>query len=47
LFEHGGHVGFLTGTALKPKFWLEEALPAYYESIAADYLSAVSKQRTQ
>lgn len=34
LFEQGGHVGFVTGTALKPRFWLEEALPAYYESLA-------------
>ena len=33
LFEHGGHVGFLTGHALKPRLWLEEALPAYYESV--------------
>lgn len=34
LFDHGGHVGFLSGTALQPRFWLEEALPAYYESMA-------------
>ncbi|KJY86437.1 hydrolase [Vibrio neptunius] len=34
LFEQGGHVGFLTGSALKPRFWLEEALPAYYQSLA-------------
>ena len=47
LYEHGGHVGFLCGSVLKPRFWLEEALPAYYESIAADYLSSVSTQRTQ
>mgnify|MGYP000465432662 FL=1 len=33
LFQHGGHVGFITGNTLKPRFWLEEALPAYYESI--------------
>ncbi|GAA5645658.1 hydrolase [Vibrio proteolyticus] len=33
LFDHGGHVGFLSGSALKPHFWLEEALPAYYESV--------------
>ncbi|MGF1843598.1 hydrolase [Vibrio clamense] len=32
LFERGGHVGFLTGHALKPTFWLEKAIPAYYES---------------
>ncbi|MBG0755710.1 hydrolase [Vibrio cidicii] len=34
LFDHGGHVGFLTGSALNPRFWLEEALPSYYESLA-------------
>lgn len=34
LFDHGGHVGFLSGSALQPRFWLEEALPAYYESLA-------------
>ncbi|MEZ8100594.1 hydrolase [Vibrio bivalvicida] len=34
LFEQGGHVGFVTGSALKPRFWLEEALPSYYESLA-------------
>ncbi|NLS14666.1 hydrolase [Vibrio sp. SM6] len=32
LFENGGHVGFLSGHILKPRFWLEDALPAYYES---------------
>ncbi len=35
LFDQGGHVGFVAGSALKPKFWLEEALPAYYESLSA------------
>jgi len=34
LFDQGGHVGFVTGSAIKPRFWLEEALPAYYESLA-------------
>ncbi|QPL53367.1 hydrolase [Vibrio navarrensis] len=34
LFDHGGHVGFLTGSALHPRFWLEESLPIYYESLA-------------
>ncbi|MDQ2164062.1 MULTISPECIES: hydrolase [Vibrio] len=33
LFTQGGHVGFLSGSALKPKFWLEEALPTYYENL--------------
>ncbi|WP_117235954.1 hydrolase [Vibrio maerlii] len=30
LFEQGGHVGFITGSIFKPRFWLEEAMPAYY-----------------
>ena len=47
LYEHGGHVGFLSGSTLKPTFWLEEALPAYYECIAAEYLSKVSPRYTQ
>ncbi|WP_394243579.1 hydrolase [Vibrio astriarenae] len=34
LFDHGGHVGFLSGSLLKPTFWLEEALPAYYECLS-------------
>jgi predicted alpha/beta-fold hydrolase len=33
LFEQGGHVGFVTGSALKPRFWLEEVLPSYYQSL--------------
>lgn len=33
LFEQGGHVGFVSGSILKPEFWLEKALPAYYESL--------------
>ncbi|MDE1348732.1 hydrolase [Vibrio aestuarianus] len=33
LFNQGGHVGFISGSALKPTFWLEQALPAYYESL--------------
>lgn len=46
LYDHGGHVGFISGTALKPKFWLEEALPSYYECIAADQLCAEPKRKT-
>lgn len=34
LFDQGGHVGFVSGSVLKPRFWLEEALPAYYQSLA-------------
>ncbi len=33
LFAHGGHVGFLSGSLLHPHFWLEENLPAYYQSM--------------
>ncbi|PMH46299.1 hydrolase [Vibrio sp. 10N.286.49.B3] len=33
LFAQGGHVGFVGGSIMKPTFWLEEALPAYYESL--------------
>ncbi|MDA0149470.1 hydrolase [Vibrio sp. LaRot3] len=33
LFDQGGHVGFVTGSVLKPRFWLEETLPAYYHSL--------------
>lgn len=47
LYEHGGHVGFISGSALQPRFWLEEALPAYYESVAADYLSAATPPQKQ
>ena len=27
--EHGGHVGFVNGTLLKPKYWLEEHIVEY------------------
>ncbi len=47
LYEHGGHVGFISGSALKPTFWLEEVLPSYYECIAADQLYAESKRKTR
>ncbi len=33
LFDHGGHVGFVSGSAFKPRFWLEDTLPAYYRSL--------------
>ncbi len=33
LLDQGGHVGFVTGSTLKPTFWLEEMLPAYYQSL--------------
>lgn len=38
LFEHGGHVGFLSGSWLKPYFWLEQVLPEYYAPLRDDFL---------
>ena len=29
--EHGGHVGFIGGTLLKPRYWLEERIPSFFE----------------
>lgn len=28
--EHGGHVGFVSGTLLKPGYWLEERVPEFF-----------------
>ncbi len=28
--EHGGHVGFIGGTLLKPKYWLEERIVGFF-----------------
>lgn len=33
LFSRGGHVGFLSGSLTKPAFWLEKALPNYYQHL--------------
>jgi predicted alpha/beta-fold hydrolase len=30
LLDRGGHVGFMTGSLRRPRFWLEESLPSYY-----------------
>ncbi|CAH0534551.1 hypothetical protein VST7929_02495 [Vibrio stylophorae] len=30
LSEHGGHVGFVSGTLRQPKFWLEHQVPAWF-----------------
>ena len=30
LSEHGGHVGFVGGTLIKPKYWLEERIPLFF-----------------
>jgi len=29
---HGGHVGFIAGTALKPEYWLEKRITSYFQS---------------
>ena len=31
LYEHGGHVGFVSGPPWRPRYWLEERIPAYLE----------------
>lgn len=31
LFQRGGHVGFLSGSIAKPRFWLEDNMPLYYQ----------------
>jgi predicted alpha/beta-fold hydrolase len=30
LYEHGGHVGFVSGRLTSPRLWLEEALPTHF-----------------
>lgn len=30
LTEHGGHVGFISGTLTKPEMWLERRIPAWF-----------------
>lgn len=32
LSTHGGHVGFISGTALKPVYWLEKRVTEYFRS---------------
>ena len=46
LYEHGGHVGFLSGSLLKPQFWLEEMLPSYYACIAAEHCAQSKPVKT-
>lgn len=31
LYEHGGHVGFVSGPPWRPRYWLEERIPAYLQ----------------
>ncbi len=30
VYDHGGHVGFVSGTVLKPKYWLEERVVDFF-----------------
>ncbi len=33
LYQHGGHVGFVSGHLGQVRFWLEHALPLYYKEV--------------
>ena len=33
LSQQGGHVGFVSGHLLKPRFWLEERIPEYFSNL--------------
>jgi len=33
LLEHGGHVGFISGTVFKPEYWLEKRIIAFFQKI--------------
>ncbi|WCE29494.1 hydrolase [Vibrio sp. SCSIO 43137] len=39
LLKQGGHVGFISGTLSRPRFWLEEHLPDYYQH----FISSISE----
>jgi predicted alpha/beta-fold hydrolase len=30
IYQHGGHVGFISGTILHPKYWLEKRIRDYF-----------------
>ncbi|WP_413112801.1 hydrolase [Thaumasiovibrio sp. DFM-14] len=32
LLSHGGHVGFITGSVLRPVFWLEQTVPFWFNA---------------
>ena len=36
LLEHGGHVGFVNGSLLKPQCWLEQTLPKHYQYLLSN-----------
>ena len=33
LTQHGGHVGFVSGSLFKPKYWLEERIAQYFSNL--------------
>ena len=33
LLDHGGHVGFVSGSVLKPSYWLEERIVRYFSTL--------------
>lgn len=35
LYPRGGHVGFLAGTPWRPQFWLDEAVPLWFNHLLA------------
>jgi len=34
--RHGGHVGFIQGPPWKPTYWLDQRIPAYFESVLSE-----------
>ena len=36
LCQHGGHVGFIAGTCSRPRFWLEDTLPCWFERMRSE-----------
>jgi len=34
VYPHGGHVGFVGGSLLKPRYWLEERVVSYFEGFS-------------
>ncbi|MEH6443922.1 MAG: hydrolase [Oceanospirillaceae bacterium] len=32
--EHGGHLGFISGSIFKPQYWLEKRISCYFEAVA-------------
>ncbi|CED61401.1 Putative uncharacterized protein [Moritella viscosa] len=44
LSRYGGHVGFVYGSILKPKYWLEERIPAWFSEFTKDKNSIKDKK---